>query len=252
MLDIFLVIVGMGFILISYIVSDKMDAKKNGKESEITKVDIWTEKDERRIKERIEQILADRTEEAMIKTDDQLSEITNEKIMAVSEFSNQILEKIAQNHTEVVFLYDMLNDKDREVKQTLIEINATKAKTEAIIKHLSEVLDSTVKKEKTKAINESPKTAVDMLEKSVKDTKSTVVKKEKDESVQKKSKQDNGEKVWSESVNLNRNLEVVDNKNAQILKLYEEGNSIIEIAKLLGLGQGEVKLVIDLFQGVMR
>lgn len=40
-----------------------------------------------------------------------------------------------------------------------------------------------------------------------------------------------------------------ENNNHVILELYNEGKTIMEIAKLLGKGQGEVKLVIDLFQG---
>ncbi|HCA70796.1 MAG TPA: hypothetical protein DEP17_10620, partial [Lachnospiraceae bacterium] len=39
------------------------------------------------------------------------------------------------------------------------------------------------------------------------------------------------------------------NNNKKILSLYSEGRSIVEISKLLDLGQGEVKLVIDLFYG---
>lgn len=38
------------------------------------------------------------------------------------------------------------------------------------------------------------------------------------------------------------------NNNEKILKLYEEGKSNVAIAKELGLGVGEVKLVIDLFK----
>jgi hypothetical protein len=39
------------------------------------------------------------------------------------------------------------------------------------------------------------------------------------------------------------------NNNTQILALYSQGRSVMEISKLLDLGQGEVKLVIDLFKG---
>ena len=35
----------------------------------------------------------------------------------------------------------------------------------------------------------------------------------------------------------------------EILKLYKQGKSVIEIAKTLGIGVGEVRLVIDLFKG---
>ena len=38
------------------------------------------------------------------------------------------------------------------------------------------------------------------------------------------------------------------NNNERILELYNQGKSKVAIAKELGLGVGEVKLVIDLFQ----
>jgi hypothetical protein len=39
------------------------------------------------------------------------------------------------------------------------------------------------------------------------------------------------------------------NSNDIILEMYRNGDNIITIAKELGLGVGEVKLVIDLYQG---
>ena len=38
------------------------------------------------------------------------------------------------------------------------------------------------------------------------------------------------------------------NNNKEILELYNQGKTNMEIAKQLGLGIGEVKLVIDLFK----
>ena len=40
------------------------------------------------------------------------------------------------------------------------------------------------------------------------------------------------------------------NSNERILELHKAGRSNMAIAKELGLGLGEVKLVIDLFEGV--
>ncbi len=39
-----------------------------------------------------------------------------------------------------------------------------------------------------------------------------------------------------------------ENQNERILELHNAGKSNVEIAKELGLGVGEVKLVIDLFR----
>ena len=42
----------------------------------------------------------------------------------------------------------------------------------------------------------------------------------------------------------------MENSNEEILRLHKEGKSNVAIAKELGLGVGEVKLVIDLFEGM--
>ena len=42
--------------------------------------------------------------------------------------------------------------------------------------------------------------------------------------------------------------ETESNNNDRILKLYKEGKSNVQIAKELGLGVGEVRLVVDLFK----
>ena len=43
-----------------------------------------------------------------------------------------------------------------------------------------------------------------------------------------------------------------DDRNKEILRLHREGLSNVEIAKKLNLGQGEVKLVIGLYEGIRR
>ena len=58
----------------------------------------------------------DRMERAM-------DRITNEKMSAVDEYSNTVLDQIHKNHDEVMFLYDMLNNKHTQVKNTAAELN---------------------------------------------------------------------------------------------------------------------------------
>lgn len=42
------------------------------------------------------------------------------------------------------------------------------------------------------------------------------------------------------------------NHNDEIIELYKNGRSILEISKMLSIGQGEVKFVIDLHQAASR
>lgn len=240
MLDFCLIAIGIVLIVISYVISEKMENGKNKIQPEAVKVDIWTQKEESIIKERIHEILSEKTEEAMIKTDDQLSQICNEKIMAVSDFSDQILEKIKQNHTEVVFLYDMLNEKDAEIKKLIHETDVVKAKLESAARGIVQEVSDIPLEEKYPMIKEKPATSADIIEESKKSKKISQVKESKFLPDAKK------EAPIKENPPIHT---ASDNTKDQILKLYEEGKSIIEIAKTLDRGQGEVKLVIDLFQG---
>ncbi len=47
-------------------------------------------------------------------TEERMNRLCNDKIMAVDEFSQQILEKIDANHQEVVFMYNMLSEKKKK------------------------------------------------------------------------------------------------------------------------------------------
>ena len=59
------------------------------------------------------------------KTERSLERLSNEKIMAVNEYSDTVLSEIHKNHEEVMFLYDMLNDKHINLKNTVSEVNKT-------------------------------------------------------------------------------------------------------------------------------
>jgi hypothetical protein len=202
--DIFLVVIGFIIIALSYFISEKIGNKAGKNNTNQQVQDIWTEKDEKNVREHTEVLLEQTINESVIKADDELSKISNEKIMSVSEYSDQILEKINQNHQEVVFLYNMLNEKESEIKKLIHQVDQSKAKME----------DASVSLEQK---NEIPKVS------------------NQEEPI------DEVYEPWNE---------MGKNNNEQILKMYKNGKTVIDIAKSLDLGQGEVKLVIDLFKGV--
>jgi hypothetical protein len=177
------------------------------------------------------ELLSEVSEETIVRTDDTLSKLSNEKIMAVSELSEQILEKINRNHEEVVFLYNMLNDKQKELKSAVKEIDSSKKKVQEIMESKADnnklqaaknVKSDSATKAPAQAVNQTPP-----IEKQVKLANQQV-------------------EFAQELLTLNS---MNSNNNSQILALYSQGRSVMEISKLLDLGQGEVKLVIDLFKG---
>lgn len=72
-------------------------------------------------KKKLDKSVDETVSDAVEKAERSLDKLTNEKIMAVNEYSDTVLADIHKNHEEVVFLYDMLNDKQTRLKDTVKE-----------------------------------------------------------------------------------------------------------------------------------
>lgn len=77
------------------------------------------------VKTHISDIVDETVTYSMEKTERSMERVTNEKIMAVNEYSDTVLEEINKNHKEVIFLYDMLNDKHENLKSAVTEATQT-------------------------------------------------------------------------------------------------------------------------------
>lgn len=147
-----LIAVGLAVVAASFFVSEKLDEKLGAKDTAPVKThDVWTEKDEKQVSDRIEAILSEKSEEAVIHADDQLSQISNEKIMAVSEFSDQILEKLKENHSEVVFLYNMLGEKEDEIKKLVSQPVTVVAAKAPVLPEVEEEEEEALEEPETQA-----------------------------------------------------------------------------------------------------
>ena len=73
---------------------------------------------------------------SMEKTERGLERLTNEKMTAVSEYAQTVLEDIHKNHEEVMFLYDMLNDKHENLKETATEVSMAVKEASARVSEL--------------------------------------------------------------------------------------------------------------------
>lgn len=216
LLEIVMLIFGIIIIIISCRIVAHPDKKASGLSLESSGIkDIYLQEEINTIKEQQNEILTVASDEAIAKTEDYLSKLSNEKIMAVSEYSDQILEKITRNHEEVVFLYNMLNHKEKELKETAKEINNSQRKAKESINDKEKVPD----KEGVESRE------LDTQAKNMKRQSVAVSAIESEES----------------------NQPTISINNSEILKLHSQGKTILDIAKQLGIGQGEVKLVVDLF-----
>lgn len=206
------------------------------------------------------------TNYAVEKTERAMERLTNEKITAVTEYADTVLKDINKNHEEVMFLYDMLTEKHETFLETVKEAD----KAAATVKESTSGMER-LKKHKTEldqdtASDEEEKTEVmEILETEQKPEQRTASKRTRTTKKAVKGRADQGsthsaknraKELLAEPEQFNiRFSDSTDgedsrNNNEKILALYKEGKSNTVIAKELGLGIGEVKLVIDLFKGM--
>lgn len=174
---------------------------------------------------RIEEVIEEEIEASMDKTDRALEKETNEKIMAISEYSDTVMENMNKTHNEIMFLYNMLNDKHTE----LVGLASDLQKLTADVRNVQERVAAAAA-----AIPATPTVAVAPTEPSVNETAELVPELPEQPEEPELEESAAGEK---------------ENHNKEILALHRKGMSDVEIARKFGLGLGEVKLVIGLYKG---
>lgn len=231
--EIILLLVAIGALFFSFVLADReRETKSNDRKPELSK------EQELDIKRQINQLIEDAIANGVIDAEEKMNKISNEKIMAVNEFSNQLLEKIDQNNKEVVFLYDMLCQKQEEMKSTFAKMEMIRREN----KELSERLVSV-----SGAMTQSKK---DIISRTLSSMESNETSSQESliERVPVNKEEDDAITVEDMEALLKENSvsEEANNPNEKILRLYKQNKSIKEISRELGIGQGEVKLIIDL------
>ena len=144
-IEVILLIIGAMIFAASFIFTSKSDTPKN---AEIR----LSDKQKEDIKNQIMTVFDEQMENLSEQTEIKLDKLSNEKIMEMNDYSETILGEINRNHNEVMFMYDMLNEKDKEIKTTVKSVNATNTQArgmgtvrERLIK-LDETLDDKLDK----------------------------------------------------------------------------------------------------------
>lgn len=209
---ILLFILGLIFIFAGFFISVKEDDEDKNNIIEIPE----ELKEEQKAK--IDKLLADYMDEKvdskLADVEGKLSEIVNEKTLALGDYAVTVNEEIERNHNEVMFLYSMLSDKQKEIMTTATMVDDYRKEVEAFVQA----------NQLASASYESNEEAE--LQAAVREIDESIVEEE-----------------------IEKEEEQTDSSREVILEMHKSGLSILEIAKHLGLGVGEVKLVVDLYQG---
>lgn len=212
-----LIIIGIIFIFVSYAFSEKLESRDKEEENDdvIEIPEELTDEQKEKISKLISDYMDENVDGKLSDIEAKLSEIVNQKTLALGDYAVTVNEEIERNHNEVMFLYSMLSDKHKEIMT------------------IATMVDD-YRKDVERFINENQLTQPVQQE----DTSFEEEIKEIDEAIE--EMKENEEATETQPVDSNKDI---------ILEMHKSGLSILEIAKHLGLGVGEVKLVVDLYQG---
>ena len=115
--EITLILVGIIFVLVSFFVQEKLTPKDV---QEITRLSekelkIIVERELKNANDKVEDAIDAVVEQSQENAKRLMEKETNEKIMAINEYSNTVIESMNKTHNEILFLYNMLNDKHTEL-----------------------------------------------------------------------------------------------------------------------------------------
>ena len=228
------------------------------KDSEATAVDYdeivrrlakreLTPEEQERLRQTVDGIISEKREEAILKTDDYLSQVANEKIMSVDEFSKQILERLDKNNSDVMFLYNMVTETKEELKSEIANAKKTEESLRSAADAYREVQTEAAEAMLTKSLHtEKRETKKETAEKT-KQTRAKTEKKAQEAKTPLPPVEDISGLLAATVREIEEDEISHDMPKEQILELHKKGKSIREISRELGMGQGEVKLVIDLY-----
>ena len=115
-LEITLIIIGVVFLIGSFMVNDKLSHKDLDKIADMSAEElIITEKEVTAAKKDLSDALDEEITQKQDETKRSLEKEANSKIMAINEYSDTVLDSINKAHNEIMFLYSMLNDKHDEL-----------------------------------------------------------------------------------------------------------------------------------------
>lgn len=226
-----------------------------------------------RIREAVDGIISEKTEEVIEKTDDYLSNVANEKIMAVDEFSKQIMERLGKDNSDATFLYKMISDAKEELKNEIENARKEKLALEKALETAGKHEDKAepentpapapTRKRRTTASSggtasskkkvteetpaeETPETKRKLTAKKNDNEKKlkTAVSAQKEAETEAEIKDDISELLNQVYGSEEKEHELPKNR---ILELHKKGLTVREISKELSMGQGEVKLIIELY-----
>lgn len=264
-IQIFLIFLGILAIICSFVFAERFDSQDSGAQQKMAHEDIEKlTKDivKEQVDKEVDRIIDDKIEV----TEVEMEKLSNEKILAMGDYYETVIGEISKNHDEVMFLYGMLNDKEKDIKNTVRDVENVKKS----IVHITEKVQGDMQQENPAATaNSADESAyaegldsedesgyaagsTDAGGEGSLNTEQAVEPEQEEQREQEPTEfritiQNDNQKKKGVALS-HKEARKNTNHNQMILDLYHEGKTNMEIARQLKLGVGEVRLVIDLYR----
>ena len=228
-----LLLIGVVFMIGSFFVTEKLSPSELNQIAELSEEELKRIIDRglKNAETRIEDAIDEQVDQSSEKVDRSLEKVTNDKIMAIIEYTDTVIESMNKTHNEIMFLYSMLNDKHTELTGMAADLQ----RLAADVRSLEEKAPLTAPQaapERAAAVSAASAVTPVPVEKADTTGRETAAA-----PAEQKEEMPETEETKQEGL------------HAEILKLKKLGMTEVQIAKKLGIGIGEVRLVNGLYRG---
>ena len=228
-----LLLIGVVFMIGSFFVTEKLSPSELNQIAELSEEELKRIIDRglKNAETRIEDAIDEQVDQSSEKVDRSLEKVTNDKIMAISEYSDTVIESMNKTHNEIMFLYSILNDKHTELTGMAADLQRLAADVRSLEEKapLTAPQAAPERAAAVSAVSAVTPVPVETADTTERDTAAAPAEQKEEMPETEETKQ--------------------EGLHAEILKLKKLGMTEVQIAKKLGIGIGEVRLVNGLYRG---
>ena len=258
-LEIGLLILGALFFIGSFFVQEKLSS------SDVDEIKKMSEKQinalmERQLRDADAQIdsrIGNKLNESLEKLERETDKETNEKLMSIGEYSDTVMQKMDKTHEEIMFIYQMLDEKQDKLTQLTKDAQNYESHLRGISEEMQKSVTAQASQVETEpAVSAEPAVmsapAIEVYAAESEPTLETAAEVETEVAEMPISSETEvpepiaapAPKKPQPKVSLD---DTDDDNKEQIISMFKQGYTQVEIAKKIGVGLGEIQLILGLY-----
>jgi len=253
-LEVILAVCGILCIVASFLLTE--DEQKTSEQAKQPEKTVLSDGQKEEIRRQVNELVTEELNAINERTEASLDKISNTKILEMNDYADTVMGEINKSHNEAVFLYDMLNEKAKEVKNTVKDVNIAKHEVKKMQNDIAAEPVSSVQQAVPSQQEQTDNAAYTATVRDVaKERLSELVKQsnEKARISEEQGKSKNQAGKLKSIVSGEPEIDEIpenpqDGSPESIVYLYRKGMTVRDIAKQLGIGVGEVSLIIGLHE----